>query len=153
MLSIYLDKESLSIDGLYLGPSKKAKIAMSEFLSKAPKPTSSKFIPQTFFDSVKEFSFLPENEVVNPKHHPRFFKSKSFLVEQGKGLTPQAISFILNFLNKVSCNTLAIFDLFDGTTNIVNVTSSFVYRNVLYGIQVMCYDQTNKKKLINALRI
>jgi hypothetical protein len=146
VISILLEKGTLSIDGLFLGPSKEAKIEMNEFLSKAPKPTSSRFIQHTFFDSVKEFAYVPENEVEKPKHHPYFFKAKSFLVKQGQGLTPQAINSMVNFLNNVSCNTYALFSLFGEATNIVDSNSSFIHRDVFYGIQLLGHDWKNKKQ-------
>ncbi|RIA98809.1 Glucooligosaccharide oxidase [Glomus cerebriforme] len=142
VLSISLSKGGLSIDGLYLGPSANAKNAMKQFLSEAPKPTSSKFIPQSFFDSVKTFAYVPPNEVANPKHNPYFFKAKSFLVN--KGLTSQAINTMIDFLNNVSCDTYALFDLFGGTANINDVTSSLIHRDVLYGIQLLGQDWNSK---------
>ncbi|RIA97770.1 Glucooligosaccharide oxidase [Glomus cerebriforme] len=146
VLSLSLDTGILSIEGLYLGSSKNAKNAMNTFLSKAPKPTSSEFKQQTFFDSVVKFSYLSSNEVKNPKHHPYFFKAKSFLVN--KGLTSQAIDSIVDFLKNANCNGFALFDLFGGATNIVDDTSSFIHRDVLYGIQLLSSwetkDQSNK---------
>ena len=146
VLQMDLEQESLSISGLYLGPSAKAKSEMKEFLSKAPKPTSSKFTQQTFFDSVKAFAGVQESEVVKPIHHPLFFKGKSFLVNKGKGLTPQAINPLANYLNSASCDTLALFDLFGGATNIANNTSSFVHRDVLYNIQLVTYGWNSKER-------
>ena len=66
------------MNGLYLGSRKNAQRAMRNFLSKAPKPTSSNFTQQTFFESVIEFSYVPKDEVAKPKHNPYFFKAKSF---------------------------------------------------------------------------
>ncbi|GBB94155.1 hypothetical protein RclHR1_00230033 [Rhizophagus clarus] len=141
-LSIALDKGSLSIDGLYLGPLNDARNAVEPFLSKAPKPTSSKFTPESFFDSVKTFSYVAPSEVAKPKHHPYFFKAKSFLVT--KGLTSEAINVLSDFLSTVSCDTYALFDLFGGAANIVDNTSSFVHRDTLYGIQLLGQDWKTK---------
>jgi hypothetical protein len=137
VLSITLTKGDLSIDGLYLGPANKAKDAMKSFLSKAPKPTSSSFDPVTFFQSVKAFSYVDDDEVANPIHHPYFFKAKSFLVN--KGLTSEAINTISNFLSTISCDrdTYALFDLFGGAANIVDNTSSLIHRDSIYGIQLL----------------
>ncbi|UZO26682.1 uncharacterized protein OCT59_018896 [Rhizophagus irregularis] len=142
VLSVSLDKDSLSIDGLYLGPAKNAKDAMKPFLSRAPKPTSSNFKQETFFDSVVTFSYVPPNDVVKPKHHPYFFKAKSFFVN--KGLTSEAIDTLSNFLSTVSCSTYALFDLLGGTANIVDDTSSFMHRDSIYGIQLVGSDWKNK---------
>ncbi|CAG8642802.1 3189_t:CDS:2, partial [Dentiscutata heterogama] len=136
-LKMRLVKGSLSITGLYLGPSNEAQNAMKEFLSKAPNPISSEFDQQTFFESVEILSKSPNKyEVVNPVHHPNFFKAKSFFVNTGEGLTHQAIDVLVNFVNGASCQILASFDLYGGAINIHNNSSSFIHRDALYCVQM-----------------
>ncbi|GBC06835.1 hypothetical protein RclHR1_07080002 [Rhizophagus clarus] len=132
---------TLSITGVYLGPRKKAKIAMREFLYEAPDPISLIFEQKTFFESVELLSRLNKYDVVNPKHNPNFFKIKSFVVKQDKGLTQEAIQYLVNYLDKMNgtrCNSYASFDLYGGTVNVYNDVNptSFIHRNALYTIQV-----------------
>ncbi|CAG8557805.1 467_t:CDS:2 [Gigaspora rosea] len=136
-LKMRLNKSSLSITGLYLSPRTETLNAMKEFLSKVPEPISiPKFIPQTFYESFETLSKSPNKyEVVNPVHHPNFFKAKSFVVK-GKGLTRQAIKVLVDFLNGASCKILASFDLFGGAANVYDSSSSFIHRDALYCIQM-----------------
>ncbi|CAG8721817.1 3320_t:CDS:2 [Gigaspora margarita] len=138
-LKMRMNKSSLSINGLYLGPCTEARNAMKGFIDASnPIPTSKKFIPQTFFESVETLSKIPNKyDVVNPKHNPNFFKAKSFVVNKGKGLTRQAIKVLNEFLTKdTSCKTLASFDLFGGAANVKDSSSSFIHRDALYCIQM-----------------
>ncbi|CAG8721806.1 3319_t:CDS:2 [Gigaspora margarita] len=62
--------------------------------------------------------------VVNPVHHPNFFKAKSFVVK-GKGLTRQAIKVLVDFLNGAYCKILASFDLFEQNTKCTDEINAF----------------------------
>ncbi|CAG8730059.1 14239_t:CDS:1, partial [Racocetra fulgida] len=136
-LKMKLDKRSSSITGLYLGPRTEALNAMKEFLSKAPDPSLLEFDQQTFFEAVATLSKSPDKyEVVNPVHHPNFFKAKSFIVNKGKGLTNRAIDSLVNFLNNATCETFASLDLYGGAVNNYDSSSSFIHRDALYCIQM-----------------
>ncbi|KAF0441096.1 FAD-binding domain-containing protein [Gigaspora margarita] len=136
-LKMRLVKGSLSITGLYLGPRTEARNAMKKLLSKAPKPISSEFDQLTFFESVETLSKSSNKyEVVNPVHHPNFFKAKAFFVNTGEGLTHQAIDVLVDFLNGASCTILASFDLYGGVINVHDNSSSFIHRDALYCIQM-----------------
>ncbi|CAG8708687.1 25968_t:CDS:2, partial [Racocetra persica] len=136
-LKMKLDKGSSSITGLYLGPPTEALNAMNKFLSEAPDPSLLEFVPQTFFEAVETLSKSPNKyEVVNPVHHPNFFKAKSFIVNMGKGLTKPAIDSLVFFLNNATCETFASFDLYGGAVNNYDGSSSFIHRDVLYCIQM-----------------
>ncbi|KAF0412776.1 FAD-binding domain-containing protein [Gigaspora margarita] len=87
----------------------------------ASNPISTKFIPQTFFDSVEALSKQPNK---------------------------QAIKVLVDFVNNDVCSVLASFDLFCGAVNVNDSSSSFIYRDALYCIQI---ESDWKKTTLNIL--
>ncbi|CAG8843795.1 15813_t:CDS:2, partial [Gigaspora margarita] len=62
-LTIRLNKSSLSITGLYLGPCTEAQNAIGCFIN-ASNSISTKFIPQTFFEFVEALSKQPNKQAI-----------------------------------------------------------------------------------------
>ncbi|CAG8693540.1 5388_t:CDS:2, partial [Funneliformis caledonium] len=147
----------LSIIGLYLGNRKRAEAEIDKLLTKTEtthepkiKPILLEYVEQTFFESVENlatsseppFPLQSKYEVVSPVHN--IFKVKTFLVNQGEGLTRKAIDELVKFLNEVPCDTSATFELWGGKINHRDDTSSFIHRDVLYCI--ILTSETSKEQ-------